>query len=71
MAPFTNMPDSVRQMATETTAALTSGKLHAFTGPLYNQAGELVLAAGEVAADFPMLATMNFYVQGIDDKLPE
>ena len=71
MAPFTNMPDSVRQMATETTAALTSGKLHAFTGPIHNQAGELVVAAGEVAADFPMLATMNFYVQGIDDKLPD
>ena len=71
MAPFTNMPDSVRQMATETTAALTSGKLHAFTGPIYNQAGELVVAAGEVAPDFPMLATMNFYVQGVDDKLPE
>ena len=71
MAPFTNMPESVRQMATETTAALTSGKLHAFTGPIYNQAGELVVAAGEVAPDFPMLATMNFYVQGIDDKLPE
>jgi len=33
--------------------------------------GELVVAAGEVAPDFPMLATMNFYVQGIDDKLPE
>jgi len=64
MAPFTNMPESVRQMAIETTAALTSGKLHAFTGPIYNQ-------AGEVAPDFPMLATMNFYVQGVDDKLPE
>ena len=43
MAPFTNMPESVRQMAIETTAALTSGKLHAFTGPIYNQAGELVV----------------------------
>ena len=71
MAPFTNMPESVRQMAIETTAALTSGKLHAFTGPIYNQAGELVVEAGEVAPDFPMLATMNFYVQGVDDKLPE
>ncbi len=71
MAPFTNMPESVRQMAIETTAALTSGKLHAFTGPIYNQAAELVVEAGEVAPDFPMLATMNFYVQGVDDKLPE
>ena len=71
MAPFTNMPYSAQQMARNTTAALTSGALHAFTGPIYNQAGELMVPAGEVAADFPMLATMNWYVQGIDDKLPE
>jgi hypothetical protein len=30
-----------------------------------------MVPAGEVAADFPMLATMNWYVQGVDDKLPE
>ncbi|GIS91492.1 MAG: hypothetical protein CM1200mP20_15330 [Pseudomonadota bacterium] len=43
---------------------------HPFTGPIKNQAGEGVVAAGKVADD-GMLAGMNFYVQGIDDKLPE
>jgi simple sugar transport system substrate-binding protein len=71
MAPFTNMPYSAQQMARNTVEKLTSGELHAFTGPIYNQAGELMVPAGEVAADFPMLATMNWYVQGVDDKLPE
>ena len=45
MAPFTNMPFSARQMARNTTAALTSGALHAFTGPIYNQAGELMVTS--------------------------
>ena len=70
MAPFTNMPSSVAEMAAATTASLTSGELHAFTGPIYNQNGELVVAEGAVA-DVGMLAGMNFYVQGVDDKLPE
>ena len=70
MAPFTNMPISVATLARETTAALTSGELHAFTGPIYNQEGELVVPAGEVADDFPMVATMDWYVKGVDDKLP-
>ena len=70
MAPFTNMPSSVMKLAQKTTESLTSGELHAFTGPIYNQKGELMVPAGEVADDFPMLATMNWYVQGVDDKLP-
>jgi len=70
MAPFTNMPLPVATLARKTTAALTSGVLHAFTGPIYNQEGELVVPAGEVADDFPMLATMDWYVKGVDDTLP-
>jgi len=70
MAPFTNMPYSAQQMARNTTAKLTSQEFHAFTGPIYNQEGELVVADGDVADD-GMLAGMNFYVQGVDDKLPQ
>ena len=39
-------------------------------GPIYNQAGELVVKEGEVADD-GMLLGMNFYVQGIDGDLPQ
>ena len=37
---------------------------------LYNQAGELVVPEGQNADD-GMLAGMGFYVQGIDDELPQ
>jgi simple sugar transport system substrate-binding protein len=69
MAPYTNMPDDVAKLAQETVDAIASGKLHPFTGPIKNQAGEVVIKAGETASD-EMLLGMDFYIEGIDDKLP-
>jgi len=69
MAPITNMPDDVAEMAAKTTDAIKSGDLHPFAGPIHNQAGEQVVAEGETLADSDVLG-MNWYVQGIDDKLP-
>jgi len=69
MAPFTNVADDVAKMATETTEAIKSGELHPFTGPIRNQAGEEVVGEGETLADGDVLG-MNWYVQGIDDQLP-
>ena len=70
MAPFTNMSTDVAALATKTAESIRTGALHPFTGPIRNQAGEVVVAAGAVADD-GMLAGMNFYVEGVDDKLPE
>ncbi len=70
MAPFTNMPDEVKAMATETTAAIASGKLHPFHGPLYKQDGSLAVKDGEVLADADILG-MNWYLKGIDEKPPQ
>lgn len=50
--------------------AIKDGTLHAFKGPIYNQAGELVIPEGEVADD-GMLLGMSFYVQGIDGDIPQ
>ena len=50
--------------------AIKDGTLHPFAGPIYNQAGELVVPEGQNADD-GMLAGMDFYVQGIDDELPQ
>ncbi len=69
MAPFTNMPADVAKLAQETVDAISSGKLHPFTGPIKNQKGEVVIKAGEVADD-GMLLGMNFYIEGVEDKLP-
>ena len=70
MAPYTNLPDDVVAMAKETEAKITTGEFHPFTGPIHNQAGEMVIGEGEVLDDGVLLG-MNWYVKGIDDKLPE
>jgi basic membrane protein A len=70
MAPYTNLPDDVKAMAEETQAAIASGELHPFKGPITNQAGEEVIGEGENLDDGTLLG-MNWYVQGIDDQLPQ
>ena len=70
MAPYTNLPDDVVAMAQATEAKIASGEFHAFTGPIHNQDGEMVIGEGEVLDDGVLLG-MNWYVQGIDDKLPQ
>lgn len=70
MAPYTNMPDDVKAMAEETEAKIKSGELHPFTGPVKKQDGTDWLAEGEKAEDGVLLG-MNFYVQGVDDQLPQ
>jgi len=70
MAPYTNMPDDVKKLAEETEAKIRSGELHPFTGPVKKQDGSDWLADGQVSDDGTLLG-MNFYVAGIDDKLPQ
>ena len=70
MAPFTNLPDDVVKMAEETQGKITSGEFHPFTGPIMKQDGSEAAAAGEVLSDEVLLG-MNWYVKGIDDKLPQ
>ena len=70
MAPYTNLPDDVVAMAKETQAKITSGEFHPFTGPIYKQDGSMAIGEGEVLDD-GVLAGMNWYVKGVDDKLPQ
>ena len=70
MAPYTNLPDDVVAMAKETQAKITSGEFHPFTGPIHKQDGSLAIGEGEVLDDGTLLG-MNWYVKGVDDKLPE
>ncbi|MFB0691626.1 BMP family ABC transporter substrate-binding protein [Agrobacterium pusense] len=70
MAPYTNMPDDVKKMAEDTEAKIKSGELHPFTGPVKKQDGSEWLKAGEKAEDKVLLG-LNFYVAGVDDKLPQ
>ena len=70
MAPYTNMPDDVKALAEETQKKIESGELKPFTGPLKKQDGSEWLAAGASSDDGTLLG-MNFYVEGVDDKLPQ
>jgi basic membrane protein A len=70
MADLTNMDEATAKMATETEAAIASGKLHPFHGPITNQAGEQVIGEGQNLDDGAILG-MNWYVKGIDDTIPQ
>lgn len=70
MAPYTNMPDDVKALAEETEARIKSGEFNPYTGPINKQDGTPWLAEGEVAEDGVLLG-LNFYVEGVDDQLPQ
>lgn len=70
MAPYTNMPDDVKKLAEETEAKIKDGSFNPFTGPVKKQDGSEWLKDGEVAEDGVLLG-LNFYVEGVDDQLPQ
>jgi simple sugar transport system substrate-binding protein len=70
MAPYTNMPDDVKKLAMDTEAAIIEGKLFPFKCPIIGQDGkEIECKGGDKLDDGQVLGT-NFYVKGIDDKIP-
>ncbi len=69
MADYTNMADDTKKLAEETQAKIAGG-WNPFTGPIYDQSGKERYAAGVVAPDADLLG-MNWYVKGVDDKLPQ
>ena len=69
MAPYTNLPDDVVAMAKETEEKIKGG-WEPFTGPIIKQDGSEAAADG-VRLDDGAILGMNWYVKGIDDKLPQ
>ncbi len=70
IAPLSDkIPADVAARAQATIAAIASGEMHPFTGPINKQDGSVWLAEGEVADD-GTLAGMNFYVEGVEGELP-
>src|SRR5215469_14627763 len=70
MAPYTNMPDDVKKLAEDTEDAITEDRLHPFTCPLLTQEGTTVECKGGTHLAEEQILGMNFYVKGIDDKIP-
>jgi basic membrane protein A and related proteins len=71
MTPYKNVPDDVKKMATDTEAAIRSGQLNPFKCPVMKQDGSQVECKGNGALSDEQILGMNFYVKGIDDKLPQ
>jgi basic membrane protein A len=49
---------------------MADGSIHAFAGPVIDQSGETLVAAGQNMTD-DQLGSMDFYVQGVVSKLPK
>ncbi len=71
MAPYKNMPADVKAMAEATEAAIKTGKLNPFKCPVVDQDGKEVKCEGAGALSDGQVLGMNFYVKGIEDKLPK
>jgi basic membrane protein A and related proteins len=70
MAAYTNMPDDVKALAEKTEAAIAAGTLHPFKCPVVDQDGKTVECKGGTHLDDGQILSMNFYVKGVDDKIP-
>jgi simple sugar transport system substrate-binding protein len=70
MAPYTNMPDDVKALAEKTEAAIIDGSLHPFKCPVVDQDGKTVECKGGTYLDDGQILSMNFYVKGVDDRIP-
>ena len=71
MSPYADsLPEAVKADAMATEQAIRNGELHPFQGPINNQAGETIIAEGESASDEVLLG-MDWYVEGVDGKLPK
>ena len=63
-------PADVKKLAEERRDGLKSGKLHPFTGPLKDNTGKEMLAAGVVMSDVD-LRKMTVYVEGVEGSVPK
>jgi|TARA_B110000196_G_scaffold168562_1_gene144755 simple sugar transport system substrate-binding protein len=71
MAPYNSaIPADIVNLAETARKGIINGSVNVFSGPIKDQSGKIVIAAGKVADD-GMLAGMNFYVQGVEGKIPQ
>jgi simple sugar transport system substrate-binding protein len=71
MAPFNPVvPKDTQDLVNKTAADIGAGKFHPFTGPIKDNEGKERLAAGKVITDAD-LSKMDYYVEGVQGKLPK
>jgi len=62
-------PEKVREAGMKVLEEVKTGKLHPFAGPVKDQSGKVVVAAGEHLTDDKILG-INWYVEGVEGDLP-
>jgi simple sugar transport system substrate-binding protein len=67
---FTNMPEEVAKEAQQLVDDMSSGVWFPFTGPIKNQAGELMVKDGYRLPIGDLLG-MNWYVEGVKGSIPK
>ncbi len=65
----TSLPADVIDDAKATAEAIRTGQLHPFAGPIKDQEGNEIVAAGEVMSDEELLK-MSYYIMGVDGSVP-
>lgn len=71
LAPFgPAVPKDVVSLVRAKEKAIAAGDLHPFQGPVTDQAGKVKVPAGKTMSDDELL-TMNYYVEGVQGKLPQ
>ena len=70
LAPLNDaIPADLQARIRDMEKQLTEGTLHPFAGPVVDQDGNTVVAAGSNMTD-DQLSSMNYYVQGVASKFP-
>jgi simple sugar transport system substrate-binding protein len=64
------VPANAAKLFEEKKAAIISGKLHPFQGPVKDQSGAIKVAAGSTMPLKEMLS-INYYVQGVEGSMPK
>ena len=65
-----DLPADVKKLVEERRDAIKADKLHPFTGPLKDQSGKELLAAGKSYTDEELLK-INYYVEGVEGNVPK
>jgi len=71
IAPLNDkVPAGAAEQVKDMEAKIKEGSFHPFQGPIKNQAGEVAVPEGETMTD-EELTTMEWYVEGVQGKLPK
>ncbi|AKI97373.1 BMP family ABC transporter substrate-binding protein [Kosmotoga pacifica] len=64
------VPDTVKKLVSVFKDAIIEGKFHPFSGPIYDQDGNLRIPAGDVASDGELLS-MDWFVDNVVGTIPK